>query len=68
MLLKNKENGTLVKILDTDELIDPSRSEVKGKVQEGQEEQDAEDFSKEQLIFPSNENLPRCWLEANYQK
>ncbi len=68
MLLKNKVNGTLVKILDTDELIDPSRSEVKGKVQEGQEEQDAEDFSKEQLIFPSNENLPRCWLEANYQK
>ncbi len=68
MLLKNKENGTLIKILDTEELIDPSRSEVKGKVQEGQEEQDAEDFSKEQLIFPSNENLPRCWLEANYQK
>jgi hypothetical protein len=33
----------------------------------GQEEQDPETFMKQNLVFPSGENLPLCWLDANYR-
>lgn len=66
MLLQDKQ-GTLIKILDIDRLIDPNDSKVPGKIQEGQEEQEPEEFSKQNLEFPSGEILPLCWLDANYQ-
>ncbi len=67
MLLKEKETGNLVKINDLDSLISPTRNEVSGCIQAGQEEQNAEMFGKDQLIFPSGEGLPRCWMDANYK-
>jgi hypothetical protein len=67
MLLKHKENGALVEILDPQALIDPLKPTIMGRIQAGQEEQDPEEFGKDSLSFPSNENLPRCWLDANYQ-
>jgi hypothetical protein len=68
MLLQNRENGTLVEILDIQEVISPSHAEIMIQVQSGQEEQDPEPISKQNLIFPSGENLPRCWIDADYQK
>jgi len=68
MLLKNKENGTLIKIADLENLINPNQNEVTGQDQEGQEEQDPTSYQKEALVFPSGEELPRCWKDANYQK
>ncbi len=67
MLLKDKQTGTLLKILDTDALIDPSKATVKGRDQAGQEEQDPEEYSKDALLFPSDERLPRCWMDPDYQ-
>ena len=67
MLLKNKENGVLVEVLDPQALIDPLKSKITGRIQAGQEEQDPEEFAKNNLIFPSDENLPRCWMDANYK-
>ncbi|MGE5660145.1 MAG: acetyltransferase [Actinomycetota bacterium] len=67
MFLKEKESGNLVKILDVDALTSPTRNEVSGCIQAGQEEQNAENFGKEQLIFPSGEGLPRCWMDADYK-
>ncbi|MEB3311079.1 MAG: acetyltransferase [Snowella sp.] len=67
MLLKNKQDGALIKIEDTIQLINPLQSNIEGCIQEGQEEQPPEEFAKEMLIFPSGEELPRCWLDANYQ-
>ncbi len=67
MLLQDKQAGTLVKILDVDILIDPSRNDVPGRIQDGQEEQDPEEFSKQNLEFPSGEALPLCWLDADYK-
>lgn len=67
MLLKDKQTGTLLKILDTDALIDPLQSTVKGRDQAGQEEQDPEEYSKDALLFPSDEHLPRCWMDPDYQ-
>lgn len=67
MLLQTKDTGELVKIVDVQQLIDPNNDVVQGKDQEGQEEQDAESFKKDNLVFPSGETLPRCWLDANYK-
>lgn len=66
MLLKEKESGTLIEIIDVEALLSPSKNEVSGRIQAGQEEQDPENFEKGKLIFPSGEILPRCWMDANY--
>ena len=67
MLLKSKEEDALIQISEVDELIDPFKEEVKGQVQAGQNEQPPESFKKSDLIFPSGEDLPQCWLDSNYK-
>ena len=67
MFLHSNQAKSLVEILDITALIDPLKKEIRGKIQSGQEEQDPEMFAKDDLIFPSGENLPQCWLDANYR-
>ncbi|AFZ25322.1 hypothetical protein Cylst_3158 [Cylindrospermum stagnale PCC 7417] len=67
MFLQLKDTEDLVKILDLQELIDPNSATVHAQDQEGEEEQDPDTFKKENLVFPSGERLPRCWLDANYR-
>lgn len=67
MLLHNKQTDALVEIRDIEALTNPVKQEVPGQIQSGQEEQDAEQFDKQNLVFPSGEPLPRCWVDANYQ-
>ena len=67
MLLKTKKDDVLVEIAEVTELINPSKEEVMAQIQEGQEEQPSESFKKSDLVFPSGENLPQCWLDSNYQ-
>ncbi|WP_088893643.1 acetyltransferase [Leptolyngbya ohadii] len=67
MLLQDKQTGVLVEVMDTEELINPMRDKIKGRVQEGQEEQLPEEIGKDTLIFPSGEELPRCWRDADYR-
>jgi hypothetical protein len=67
MLLQIKESGELVKVLDVQELIDPNTNTIRAQEQEGQEEQQPDSYSKQNLTFPSGESLPRCWLDANYR-
>jgi hypothetical protein len=62
----DKESGDLIRIEDVDELFDPLARMVSGRDQVGEEEQDSARFAKHQLVFPSGEALPRCWLDANY--
>lgn len=68
MFLHNKETGSLVKISDIQALINPNQDEVIAKSQSGEEEQEAESMRKNNLIFPSGESLPRCWLDADYRQ
>jgi hypothetical protein len=68
MLLKDKETDNLIEILDIHALINPTQSSVSGQVQAGQEEQNPACFEKQTLKFPSGESLPRCWMDADYQK
>lgn len=67
MFLQDKQTGGLVKVLDMDALIDPLVNAVSAQDQMGQEEQEPESFAKQNLIFPSGEDLPRCWLDVNYR-
>ncbi|MDF5711769.1 MAG: acetyltransferase [Nostoc sp. S4] len=67
MLLQLKDTGELVKILEIQELIDPNNDVVHAREQQGEEEQQPDSFKKENLVFPSGEDLPRCWLDANYR-
>lgn len=67
MLLKSKQNDSLVEISDIIELINPSKQKVTGQIQSGEEEQDLEPFDKKELVFPSDENLPQCWVNSDYK-
>jgi hypothetical protein len=67
MLLKTKKDDELIEISEVTELIDPFKDKISGQIQEGQNEQPPELFNKEDLVFPSGENLPLCWLDSNYK-
>ena len=67
MFLKYKSSGDLVELLDVQNLYDPFKVEILGRFHAGEELQDPEMFQKSELIFPSGESLPRCWLDPDYQ-
>ncbi len=67
MFLKQKKAGHLVEVLSLNDLFNPNHKTVVGRLSYGEELQDAEKFSKADLIFPSGEELPRCWLDMHYR-
>lgn len=67
MYLRDTKSGDLVEVLDTLAMIDPCQDELLGRFHAGEELQDPADFSKDDLVFPSGETLPRCWLDASYR-
>ncbi|KAI9132318.1 hypothetical protein [Acaryochloris sp. CCMEE 5410] len=67
MFLKDLQTGALVKITQVEDLANPVRSQVKGRLQAGEEEQPPTNFDKAKLSFPSGESLPQCWLNADYR-
>ncbi|MBW4582817.1 MAG: acetyltransferase [Tildeniella nuda ZEHNDER 1965/U140] len=67
MFLQDKRTSALVEILEIVDLINPAKSTISVRVQKGEEEQDPESIAKDALIFPSGENLPLCWVDADYR-
>lgn len=67
MYLKNNTNGDLVEMLDLAALFDPNQSTVSGRYHAGEEMQEATTFAKSELLFPSGESLPRCWVDVSYR-
>ena len=68
MFLKHKSNGQLVEVLTLDSMYDPCLKEITGRMHAGEEMQDPETFMKSELIFPSGESLPICWLDPHYRE
>jgi hypothetical protein len=68
MYLKHKSSSNLVEILDVQELIDPSKGDITGRFHAGEEMQEPTSFQKADLIFPSGEMLPLCWIDPDYKK
>ncbi len=67
MYLKDRQSGDLVEILEMDELVDPCTGTVPGRLHAGEELQEPAQFSKTDLVFPSGEDLPRCWRDPHYR-
>lgn len=67
MLVKNRNDQTLIQVADTQELIDPFQQSIQGKQKAGEEVQPTQAFEKSALIFPSGEPLPQCWTDPEYQ-
>lgn len=67
MFVKDSQNQTLIELLNPEDLFNPVHDTVQGRQQAGEEEQPPEDYAKDQLIFPSGEPLPQCWVDPNYQ-
>jgi hypothetical protein len=68
MFLKTRSDGSLVEVLSLTQLFDPFAIQVEGQLHAGEEKQDAESFTKAELVFPSGESLPNCWVDAAYQE
>ncbi|HWO99914.1 MAG TPA: acetyltransferase [Methylococcus sp.] len=67
MFLKRKQDGHLVEVLGLSDLFNPNHKMVPGRLHYGEEMQDPEKFDKSDLIFPSGEELPRCWVDVHYR-
>ncbi len=68
MYMRDVKSGDLVEILDVQTLIDPCRPSVSGRFHAGEELQEPATFEKAQLVFPSGERLPRCWVDSHYRE
>ncbi len=68
MYLKHKSSGDLVEVLNLEALFDPCRSIIQGRLHAEEELQDPAPFTKAELLFPSGENLPHCWLDVHYRE
>jgi hypothetical protein len=67
MYLKQMRSGDLVEVIDLTAVFDPCAASIRGRIHAGEELQDPADFSKSELVFPSGEALPRCWLDPDYR-
>ena len=67
MFLKHAVNGKMVEVLGLNDLFNPNRADLVGRYHVGEELQDAERFTKSDLVFLSDESLPRCWLDVHYR-
>lgn len=68
MFLKTRADGSLLEVLDLRLLFDPFATSVPGRLHAGEELQDSSSYLKSELCFPSDEPLPRCWLDPAYQQ
>lgn len=67
MYLMHKPSGDLVEVLTLERLFDPFQKDVTGRFHAGEEMQEPAAFAKVELVFPSGEYLPRCWVDPAYK-
>jgi hypothetical protein len=68
MFLLSKTTNTLLEVLSPQELFDPFVREINGCSHAGEELQDPGLYPKVELLFPSGEALPRCWVDPHYRE
>jgi hypothetical protein len=68
MFLKTRQDGSLMEVLNLQQLFDPFATAVDGRLHAGEEVQDQELYAKTDLLFPSGEALPRCWVDPAYRQ
>ncbi len=68
MFLKHKITKELVEIISIEDMYDPCMIQVLARSHGGEEMQEPWLYAKQDLIFPSGESLPRCWLDPHYSE
>lgn len=68
MLLKTRSNHHMVEVTNLIDLMNLNVTQVVGRTQEGEEQQDPAMFNKDELVFLSGEDLPRCWTDPHYRE
>jgi hypothetical protein len=67
MFVKDRNNGHLVEVIDAAALMDPAQARFQGRYNWGEDLPEPEQFAKADMIFPSGEPLPRCWVDVHYR-
>lgn len=67
MFLKHRDSGKLIEVLSQLDLLNPMHEAIVGRYHAGEELQEPEHFEKRDLIFTSDEPLPRCWTDVHYR-
>ena len=67
MLLKHRTTEKMIEVLSLRDLFNPMHPSVIGRYHYGEEAQDPETFDKGDLMFISDEPLPRCWTDIHYR-
>ncbi len=67
MYVKNRKNNDLAQVENLQELTDPNMKSVTVHFFSGEEVGDPESFAKADLVFPSGEELPKCWFDPHYR-
>ncbi len=68
MFLMQKNSEKLVEVLSLSDLFNPNHEQIVGRFHAGEEMQEAETFTKDEMAFPSGEALPKCWLDPHYRE
>lgn len=67
MFLKHRPSQCLIEVLSLNDLWDPFILSVVGRSHAGEELQEPEIYSKDELEFLSGESLPQCWVNVHYR-
>lgn len=67
MFLKETRTGDLVDVIDMGSLINPFTQQVDVQYQSGEDLADPVAIDKQNLAFPSGEQLPECWINGYYR-
>jgi hypothetical protein len=68
MFVQHKTTNHLIEVLTMQDLYDPFCLEIMGQSHSGEELQDETSYIKSELVFPSGEELPRCWVDPHYRE
>ncbi|MDX1301508.1 acetyltransferase [Photobacterium sp.] len=67
MFLKETRTGDLVDVIDMGALINPFSQQVNVQYQSGEDLAEPVAIDKQNLAFPSGEELPECWINGYYR-
>ena len=67
MFLKHRTTGKMIEVLSQRDLFNPMHPKIVGRYHYGEEAQEPESFEKAELMFISDELLPRCWTDSHYR-
>lgn len=68
MYLKHVPTGDLVEVLDLPDVINPASPTIRARSYANDIIQRPENFLKSELVFPSGEMLPLCWIDSHYNE